>query len=327
MRVSAEDAMIERRRRLPEAPITVMLPVLNEEQNLPAALASVAWADQVIVVDSYSTDRTAALSRAAGAEVVQFQYSGSGPKKKAWALANAPIRQRVAADSRRRRARDGRAARGDRGSRCGAASRDGYYIDREFMFMGRSMRCFRPNWNLRLFKHRLGRMEDLEMNDLPGTGDNEIHEHIQVDGRVGFLKAPLLHDDYRGLTPWLERHNKYATWEAQIYRKFRAGADRGRAAGILRLDAFRRKRVLRRVWVRLPLRPVLRFFTWYVARRGFMEGRAGFVFCVLMAYYEFIIGAKMMELERSERAATRGATSATTEAGAGERDAATCGGC
>ena len=67
----------------------------------------------------------------------------------------------------------------------------------------------------------------------------------------------------------------------------------------MRLDPARRKRVLRRIWVRLPFRPALRFFVWYVVRRGFLDGRAGFVFCVLMSYHEFIIGAKIRELERS----------------------------
>ena len=180
--------------------------------------------------------------------------------------------------------------------------RDGYYIDREFIFMGRSLRCFRPNWNLRLFRHRLARVEDLGLSDLPGTGDNEIHEHIEVAGATGFLRAPLLHDDDRGLSAWLERHNKYATWEAHLYRKLRSEPVGVGAIGFFRLDAFRRKRVLRRVWVRLPGRPLLRFATWYFARRGFLDGRQGFIFCVLMAYYEFIIAAKMRELAVADAA-------------------------
>ena len=276
-------------------PLTVLLPVLNEELNLAAALASVAWADQVIVVDSHSSDRTVAIARAAGAEVVQFDYAGAGPKKKAWALAHAPIRNEwVLVLDADERATD--ALRAEIEAAIAADERDGYYIDREFMFMGRSLRCFRPNWNLRLFRHRLARMEDLRMNDLPGTGDNEIHEHIEVAGTTGFLHAPLLHDDDRGLTAWLARHNTYATWEAHVYRKFRDEPLGFGPLSFLRLNAFRRKRALRRIWVRLPGRPLLRFVTWYVARRGFLDGRQGFIFCVLMAYYEFIIGAKMREL-------------------------------
>src|SRR4029079_5015425 len=72
--------------------ITVVIPALNEEVNLPAALASVSWAEQIVVVDSHSSDRTAVIAREGGAEVLQFDHRGRGPKKKAWALAHAPVR-------------------------------------------------------------------------------------------------------------------------------------------------------------------------------------------------------------------------------------------
>ena len=154
---------------------------------------------------------------AAGAELVQFNYPGHGPKKKAWALERLAIRNDwvllLDADERvtheLRKEIEAAVERGDS---------DGYYVDRELIFMGRSMRCFRPNWNLRLFRRERGRIEDLGLHEVPGTGDNEIHEHIQLDGKVGYLRSPLLHEDYRGLTAWLDRHNKYATWEAHLYR-------------------------------------------------------------------------------------------------------------
>lgn len=280
-------------------PVTVVIPALNEAKNLPAALTSVSFADEVIVVDSRSSDATAFIALDAGADVVQFDYVLGGPKKKAWLLETLSPRNEwvllLDADERvtpRLRAEVQAAiARGDH---------DGYYVDREFVFMGRSLRCFRPNWNLRLFRHGTARIEDLGLADIPGTGDNEIHEHVEVDGRVGFLSEPLLHADYRGLTAWLDRHNKYATWEAHLYRKLRSEPVGAGPLGFWRLDAFRRKRVLRRVWVRLPIRPALRFFTWYVLRRGFLDGRAGFVFCVLTSYYEFVISAKIRELESAD---------------------------
>jgi hypothetical protein len=181
-----------------------------------------------------------------------------------------------------------------------AGEAEGYFVDREFVFMGRSLRCFRANWNLRLFRKGRGYFEDLGLYELSRTGDNEIHEHIVVDGRTAFLKTALLHEDYRGLTEWLERHNRYATWEAHLYRKFRSEPIGVGPVGFLRLDPVRRKRVLRRVWSRLPARPLLRLFVWYVLRRGFLDGRQGFVFCVLMSYYEFIIGEKLRELERRQ---------------------------
>jgi glycosyltransferase involved in cell wall biosynthesis len=276
-------------------PLTVLLPVLNEELNLPTALKSVAWADEVIVIDSGSTDGTANAARAAGADLVQFDYLGRGPKKKAWALNQLAVRNEwiLLLDADERVTDDLRA---EIEAAVEGARADGYYIDRELRFMGRSMRSFRPNWNLRLFKKELAQIEDLGLHELPQTGDNEIHEHVLLAGRTSYLRAPLLHDDYRGLTAWLDRHNKYATWEAHLYRKLHAEPIGVSPVGFLRIGAFERKRVLRRIWVRLPFRPVLRFLVWYVLRRGFLDGRAGFRFCVLMSYYEFIIGAKLREL-------------------------------
>jgi glycosyltransferase involved in cell wall biosynthesis len=280
-------------------PVSVLLPVLNEELNLPAALASVAWADEVVVVDSGSSDRTSDIAREAGARVINFDYPGHGPKKKAWAVGELDFRHDwilvLDADERvpetLRREIEVAIQSGDA---------HGYYIDRELVFMGRRMRSFRPNWNLRLFKSGSAVMEDLGLHALPETGDNEIHEHITLLGRAAYLRSPLLHNDYRGLTAWVDRHNKYATWEAHLYRKLRAEPIGVGPIAFLRLAAFERKRVLRRVWVRLPFRPAIRFFVWYILRRGFLDGRAGFVFCVLMSYYEFIIGAKLRELRKRE---------------------------
>ncbi|HVS84910.1 MAG TPA: glycosyltransferase family 2 protein [Gaiellaceae bacterium] len=283
----------------PSTPLSVLIPTLNEQENLPAALASVAFADDVVVVDSGSTDRTAELAEAAGARVVTFAYPGHGPKKKNWALENVEFRhpwvllldadERVSADLR---AAIERAIASD--------EYEGYYIDREFVFMGRSLRCFRPNWNPRLVRIGRGRFEDLGLFDLPGTGDNEIHEHLVIDGRAGYLREPLVHQDYRGIGEWTQRHNKYATWEAHLYRRFRSEPVGVGPVGLLQLDPAERKRALRRVWVRLPCRPALRFFVWYVLRRGFLDGRPGLWFCMLMSWYELLIGLKLRELEARE---------------------------
>ena len=282
----------------PTIPVSVVLPVHNEARNLPAALASVSWAGQVIVVDSHSGDGTAELARRLGAEVVQFCYSGRGPRKKNWALANLPFRHQwvllLDADERvtpELRAAIARAVRSEQA--------DGYYLDRDLVFLGRSLRCLRPNWNLRLFKHRLGRFEDLGLWHLPGTGDNEVHEHVRLDGRIGFLRPPLLHQDERDIGAWLERHVRYATWEAHLYRRLKAEPLLPALPDLLARDPVRRRRALRRVWVRLPCRPVLRFVVWYVLRRGVLDGRAGLIYCLLMAWYELIIGLRLRELPTS----------------------------
>lgn len=284
-----------------KVPVTVLMPVKDEAENLPEALRSVAWADTVVVVDSHSSDGTADIARAGGATVVQFDYDRSGPKKKAWALTNLSFHHDwILILDGDERVTPQLAHEIERAVQDPAA--DGYYIDREFIFMDRSLRCFRPNWNLRLFRAGRGRIEDLGLHGLPETGDNEIHEHIEVDGEVRFLRATLLHQDYRGITAWVARHNQYATWEAHLYRKFRREAIGAGPIQFVRLNAFDRKRVLRRLWVRLPARPLIRFAVWFGLRRGFLDGWVGFVFCTLMSWYELLIGLKVRELDRARRA-------------------------
>lgn len=284
-----------------KSPVSVVIPARNEERNIEEALASVVWADEVFVVDSHSTDRTVERAEAGGATVVQFDYLGRGPRKKEWSLRNLPFRNEwvllLDADERvtpeLREEMEAAIARSDR---------DGYCVNIEFHFLGRRLRCFQRIWVTRLFRHRLGRFEDLGLNDLADTGDNEIHEHVRVDGRLGYLRSTLRHEDRRNLDAWIERHNRYSTWEAHLYRRFRAEPIGIGPLGFLRLDPPAKRRVLRRVWVRVPFRPTIRFLIWYVVRGGFLDGSVGFVFCRLMAWYELATNVKLRELERHDSA-------------------------
>jgi glycosyltransferase involved in cell wall biosynthesis len=280
------------------AKLSVVFPVLNEEENLPAALASVRWANEVIVVDSGSRDHTAAIATRAGARVVEFEYRPGLPKKKGWSLTNIQFRNEwvlfLDGDERVTPA-----LQAEIEQVLHDPQHDGYYLDREMFFRGRKLSCYRPDWNLRLFRHAKTSIEDLGLFDLPGTGDNEIHEHFLVKGSTGFLKSALLHNDYRGIAPWIERHNKYATWEAHLYKQWREQPIR------FRLDALRdpvvRNRTLRRVWVRLPGRPILRFLIWLVGKRAFRDGSNGLIYSFLMGWYELVVGLKLAELEAHDQ--------------------------
>jgi glycosyltransferase involved in cell wall biosynthesis len=289
----------------PEAPakdiaVSVIIPVRNEELNIAVALDSVKWASEKWVVDSHSSDRTIEIVRKSDAQLIQFDYPGYGPKKKNWALENIPFRnewvlildadERVTAELQREIQR---AIRQEEIA--------GYFLDRDYIFLGRSLRSFRPNWNLRLFRHRRGRYEYLATN-APATGDNEVHEHVIVSGRVSYLHAPLLHEDLRPIRAWIDNHNRYSDWEAQVYVQMRR--EPLQFTAFLRSEPVWRKRMLKRLWVRLPFRPILRFFLYYLARRGILDGRQGFQYAVLMAYYEFLISLKLREF-RSASSASR----------------------
>jgi glycosyltransferase involved in cell wall biosynthesis len=274
------------------ANVSVLVPVKNEAANIAACLESLRWAGEIFVVDSQSTDGTAALAAAAGAQVVQFYYQG-GPKKKNWSLANLPFRNEwvLIVDA------DERVPPELAEEICASIHRpdgpDGYYLNRKLIFLGRWIRHagWYPSWNLRLFRHRLGRYEAAPAGS-PQAGDNEVHEHVVLDGRAGYLRNDLLHHDYKSLFHYLERHNRYSDWDSAVYLELRR---QPLFAPAPFQGAVRRKRWLKRLWVRLPFRPLLRFLYMYVLRAGFLDGAAGWHFCVLASIHEYHIGLKMQE--------------------------------
>jgi len=279
-------------------PLTVLVPVRNEELDLQDALESVKWADEIYVVDSQSTDRTVEIAHHYTDKVVQFHYQGGWPKKKNWALDNLPFKNEwvLILDADERVPPE---LRDEIATVIMTDEADGYWLDRDFVFLGRHLRCMRPNWVMRLFKHRLGRYENLQTKDVRDTWDNEMHEHVIIQGRTGHLKHPLVHEDYKPLRAWVDRHNAYSDWEAKVYENFRAEPIGFNLRSLMQMDPAWRKRVLKRLAVRLPFKPLLRFLYMYFFRLGILDGRQGFIYAVFLAYYEFLIGVKQWEMQWS----------------------------
>ena len=275
------------------ARVSVLVPVKNEAENLRRCLPALAWADEVIVVDSQSDDDTARVAEAFGAKVVQFAFNGTYPKKKNWALENLPFRNEwvliVDADEVVVPDLAAEIAR-----RTEADESDGFTLNMKYFFLGRRIKhCgYAEAWNLRLFKHRLGRYEKMPVAPGVKTGDNEAHEHVELQGRPPLrLRHELDHHAYPTVAVWVEKHNRYATWEAAMYGRFlREPIPKGIGAGK------RFKRMLKKVYLRLPMRPLVRFLYAYVARLGFLDGRPGLVFCTLLAFYDFLAWANLYEM-------------------------------
>ena len=283
-------------------PITTIVPTQNEEANIRACLESVTWADEIFVVDSCSIDRTIAIASQYTNKIYEFNYNGGWPKKKNWALDNLPIKNEwvllLDADERATPAlREEIIAllRDPNGF-------DGFYINRRLIFLRKWIKhCgWYPSWNLRLFKHKLGRFEKLNV-EVPNTGDVEVHEHVVLQGRVGYLKNDLLHEDFKSIYHFIERHNRYSTWEAQMhYNMFTGTLGDFHIGASLLGNPLQRKRLIKKLWVHLPFRPILRFVWMYLLRLGFLDGHAGFIFCVLMSLHEAVISAKMYEMALSQ---------------------------
>jgi glycosyltransferase involved in cell wall biosynthesis len=274
--------------------------VKNEAENLRRCLPALSWADEIFVVDSQSRDETAHAAEEYGARVVQFQFNGTYPKKKNWALDNLPFRNEwvlivdadevvipeLAEEIARRTATD---------------DADGYYLNMKYYFLGRRIRhCgYAEAWNLRLFKHRLGRYEKMPVTAGSQTGDNEAHEHVELAGKARRLVHELDHYAYPTIAAWVEKHNRYARWEAQMYQRFlREPAPASIGPGK------RFKRWLKKVYLRLPMRPLVRFGYAYVVRLGFLDGMPGLVFCTLLSFYDFLCWANVYEQRVASAART-----------------------
>lgn len=280
-------------------PISVVVPIKNEAANLPRCLSSVAWADEIFVVDSNSTDNSAEIAKAHGAAVVQFEFSGTFPKKKNWALDNLPFRNDWvfildADEVLPPEAKDEIAAIVEAPQT--AESPAGYWINRRFFFMGKWLKhAYFPNWNLRLFKHKLGRYEKLTETETK-SGDNEVHEHVIVQGPTGFMKCLMDHYAFPTVDTFVEKHNRYSNWEAHVATSNLPTVDEERLT-----SSVRSRRQLKSFASKMPCRPFLRFLYVYIWQKGFLDGVEGYYFARLHGYYEFLTIAKTYELKKNQR--------------------------
>ena len=270
-----------------KTPVSVIVPTLDEERSIAACLESLDWADEVVVFDSLSTDRTVEIARAMGAVIVERAFDNFSAHKN-WALDNLDLRHDwvlfVDADER---ATPGLAAE-IRATIARPDALNGYHVAREYRLWGKRMRSMYPDWNLRLVRRGKGRYED-----------RIVHEHMVVEGPAGYLEHPLIHRDDKGIERWLDRHNHYSSMEAVEVWRMRRARRRGDALAA-RLAAHgpeRQRRLKHFAYRHLPFRPLWRFLYLYVVKGGVLDGRKGFRYCVLKMFYEYQISLKLDELE------------------------------
>lgn len=283
----------------PPVPVSVLVPIKNEAATLERCLRSVAWADEIIVVDSNSTDGSQAIAERLGAKVVQFQFNGVWPKKRNWALANIPFKHEwVFVFDADEVMPEGAAEEFRRIATGDDQGCNGFWINRRFMFMGRWLKhAYFPNWNMRLFRHKVTRYERLTEGNT-SSGDNEVHEPVLVEGRTGFLKVQMDHYAFPSVDVFVEKHNRYSNWEAHVALDGHLNASPALKSG----EDFNLRRRLKRLSMRLPFRPLLRFLYVYVWQRGFLDGLPGYYFARMHGVYELLSVAKTYELKRAHAA-------------------------
>lgn len=270
--------------------VSIFIQTLNEEDNLPGLLDSVSWADDIVVLDSLSTDRTEEIARERGCRWFARAFDGRGPHQN-WAMENIDFKypwvfyldadERMTPELRA----EITAIAEDEGD-----ERVAFYCGRRNFFMGKWIRhAMPPGFIMRFFKPPHIRFAR-KANPIP-----------TIDGEVGYLKEHFLHYNFsKGLREWIERHNRYSTFEAE--ETVKALKDRPlRLRNLFARDAMTRRFELKNLSFRMPLRPLVKFLYLYLLKFGILDGRAGLTYCTLQMIYEYQICVKVREMQRIER--------------------------
>ncbi|TLD69937.1 glycosyltransferase family 2 protein [Phragmitibacter flavus] len=270
-------------------PVSICIPVRNEEKNLPDCLASLGEFDEVVVVDSGSSDRTVEIARAAGATVLRFEWDGGFPKKRNWALRNHVFKHPwvlfLDADERMNTAMVN-----ELGKTLPNTTHSGFWISFTNWFMGRPLHHGDVFHKLSLFRVGHGEYERFP-EEFWSRLDMEIHEHPVLQGSVGELRTRLEHYDYRGLENYFARHNEYSTWEANRYQWFKRQASAEDWAKLNTRQRFK-YRHLDKWWL-----GTFYFLMAYLAKKGFLDGYRGWIFNRLKQRYFADIRLKILEME------------------------------
>ncbi|MCL2640383.1 MAG: glycosyltransferase family 2 protein [Phycisphaerales bacterium] len=262
---------------------SVVIPVKNEAKNLPQCLASLQGLDDIIVVDSGSTDETRSIAQHHGCTVLNFAWNGQFPKKRNWTLQNHKFKHEwvlfLDADERLTPAFKNEVEKLIR-----STSHHGFWIGYTNWFLGHMLKYGDPMRKLALLRVGHGEYERIEENAWSHL-DMEIHEHLVINGTVGTIHAKLEHHDLRSLEAYYARHNAYSDWEANRYLALQQQ----------QLKNLTKRQRLKYQMLTWKIFPFLYFITSYLLKGGFMDGRPGFYFAIGKMFYFYQVQTKIIE--------------------------------
>jgi len=245
----------------PDQKVSVCIITYNEEKNLPDCLESISWADEIVVVDSISDDKTVKIARSHGCKVIDQEFLGH-VKQKDLAVKSAANRWVLCLDADERlkngAEEEVRAFLDDPKGVLGCFfPRHTYYLGGWINHSG-----WWPEYRLRLFDRKNGKWTGMDP-----------HDRVEVNGETIKLKSEILHYNYRDITHHMEQVNSYTSIMAD--RRFQAGQKAS--------------------FFKMIFNPLGRFFRMYLLRRGFLDGGKGLVIAVIGAFYVFLKYAKLWE--------------------------------
>jgi glycosyltransferase involved in cell wall biosynthesis len=269
-------------------PVTVVIPVKNEKKNLPQCLRLLSDFSEVIIVDSNSTDSTPEIVKELGYELINFVWDGHFPKKRNWVLRNMALKNEwvLFLDADEFVTKEFKSE-----LRCllNSSEYNGFWISYQNHFLGKNMRHGIKMKKLALFKKDKGEYELID-EDVWSHLDMEIHEHPIIKGKIGIVKSPIIHIDFKGLSHYIAKHNEYSTWEAHRYLNLLSNKD---------------KKLTFRQKIKYKLLDTwafgfLYFILNYIFYAGFLDGRIGYVFSIYKMQYFFNIKTKIFELKSAK---------------------------
>ena len=266
-------------------PVTVAIPVKNEERNLARCLDRLKRFAKIVVIDSGSTDRTREIAQEHGCEFVLFRWDGQFPKKRNWFLLNHPPATPwvffLDADEYLTDEFIDELARA-----LAMTTHAGFRVMYSNYFLGKKLKYGVPQIKLPIFRVGSGLYERIDEDEWSAL-DMEVHEHPVLEGTVGQLNTLVDHQDFKGLDAYIARHKEYASWEARRYLKLRETPE-----AMAHFTAIQRRKYdsLTSWW----LAPSYFLYSW-LWKRGILDGWAGFVFAKMKASYFSQIRRKIRE--------------------------------
>jgi glycosyltransferase involved in cell wall biosynthesis len=270
--------------------ISVLILTLNEEANLPGCLESLKWCNDIVVLDSYSQDRTEEIAKQAGVRFIQRQFDNYASQrnyglheityKYPWVLmvdADETVPAELATEIQ---------------SIANRTSEDIvlYRVRRKDYLFGKWLKHSSgyPTWFGRLVRPEKVWVE------------RAINEEYHAEGKIGELKNHLYHYPFnKGFREWFEKHNRYSSMEAELM--VQNPSKKFKLRDFFTPDPVQRRKVLKQFVYTLPGRPLVVFLGLFLWRGGFLDGGAGLRFCLLKAFYELMISCKVAELERRKK--------------------------
>jgi glycosyltransferase involved in cell wall biosynthesis len=261
---------------------SILILTLNEADNIEACLESVAWADDIVVLDSFSSDDTVALAKSKGARVVQRAFDDFGSQRN-YALDEIEFKHdwvfHLDADER---------SNNELRVECERVielnEKSAYFVPNRIIFLGK--------WIKRCTQYPFPQVRLIKQGEVRFAKAGHGQKEDAAQRGVGHIDVAYDHYNFsKGIEDWIAKHNRYSSEEARLA----AEIERRPLTDCLSGDSMLRKRALKSWFVRLPCRPWIKFFYLYIVKCGFLDGRPGFIYCRLQMMYESMIAIKRAE--------------------------------